>query len=50
MADGEEAGIRRDGAVLEDDTSGLFPLGPTLGSDDAFLILHWLPHEDLTVL
>ena len=35
MANGVELKVGRDGAILEDVTSGLFTLGSTLGSDKA---------------
>ena len=50
MANGVVVRVGRDLAVLEDNTGGFFSLGSALGGDKTCLTLHWLPHEDLTVL
>lgn len=50
VADGEEVRVRGDDTILQDYGGGLLSLSSTLCGDDALLILHWLPHEDLAVL
>lgn len=39
-----------DGAVLEDHTGNLTVFGPSLGGDDALLVVEWFINDEFAVL